>query len=689
MAKKAKAGLAGLTSLGGWNVGLKPELKREFLWVAGIGAVIGFFFTQGLVLWNEDYGQWLNEASRSWGTILGRILSPMTSSPETWGANDRPLQVLLYKLVTTIFGTGSTAFYVLKAAGFGLLFGMLHLWARRLGASRVASTLTVAAIALSGHAIGALVWHANFGVYTQVTLVFLLFAASQFIDGRKAAPALLDGLTGRDADYRAFLIFFWPTLYLATKLGPEARAVPWIVLLYLAAVRRKQLRDYAPFLTASVLITLPWSTQLFRHLPPMLRADAFYQGGTYAPFSLARLNTFLFKDLSSIASASAQSLSLFAALGIFVAAAMLVYYASKIIGDRLRAPRAQTTYLWVWMTLAVLGLGCTAFATPGVRALELPTLFAVMVPMAVLVALGVTQILQEYRSVRWAERAAMGVLAIQLVWNAAGAVSVRRDYARLTYAASKAFEAAQEAAQTNGDSKLLLAPGFGNSTLLETANTGILATRTPMRSFDDIQAAPVGKTLVVSWDPSLDSRLTVVKTVSSCGTSVFDSVFSCKPHQSVALLRYVGTPAAVTTAQDLDKKGDIQGARRALTEGIAKDPGNFGLAFHKSLYDDRVGDYAAMEQVYDRIGPYFPWHTTVVYNWGLAKKGVQKYAESTKLLKAAYQLAGKGNYAIGFNLAESYYQQGKRGRALAQTQELLKFHPGNSALKNAYDRWSR
>ncbi len=66
---------------------LDPADRLTLILVFAAARLHGWFFTQGLPLWDDDFN-WLT--GRSAGEILWRWISPVSTQPEHWGFNERP-----------------------------------------------------------------------------------------------------------------------------------------------------------------------------------------------------------------------------------------------------------------------------------------------------------------------------------------------------------------------------------------------------------------------------------------------------------------------------------------------------------------------------------------------------------------------------------------------------------------------
>jgi len=655
--------------------------RNELIKVGLAGAAVAFFFTQGLPLWNDDYGQWLTQANASWLTILGRIISPLTSEPQTWGYSDRPGQVLLYKIFSTIFGTDGTGFFLIKSVAFGGICALLYRFARKqLGVTRQSALAALTLFCVGLPSVAAMVFHSEFAVYSQLVAIVAMGLAYHEIETAPAQRSYLKALEGKDKNFLRFILLFTAAVYFGSKIKADVRIVPLTVLFYLAAFRRQKLATYAPVAIGSFLLTLPWSSQLLRHLPPFVPGAVGYSGMTFSVFKLSRVLQFLATD----------HISVIASVGAVVSIIGGIYLGYLAYADKLQTPKATVAFPLAWLIVAVL---CTGIIAPNNRTFEYHYSFMFFVPAILLVgqlfdaaSTEFSRLWTQFVKVQALQAVPRHAVATVAVVQAAllfmAATNHRKDLGHAMVAVNGLYEQVEANHPTV---QVALAPGF-LSYGYKDVRVPAIQNRKALGSMEDLKSYPVQNTMVFSWGPSLDVRLSLVKFASACGSAVFDKLFPCQPNEGAALLKYVGQPVELAQADRLDKQGNLIAARQVLESYLQREPGNHGVAFVKSLYDYRAGDFAKMEQSYDQFAAFYPAHTSIVYNWGLAKQGVQKFAEASIHLERAYKMVPK-DYAVGFNLTDAYLKAGKKTRALATMNELMKSYPDNAGLKNYYSNW--
>lgn len=639
------------------------------------GAAVAFLFTQGLPLWHDDYSQWIAQANGSFLALLARILLPITWEPSTWGYSDRPIEILLYKILHGIFGNWGTGYFFVKSLGFGALCWTMARWMSRLGVSRVVSWLVLGIFALSANVAASLIWHSDFGIYSQLIIAIVLLEAARRLPSVRSS---------RGDFLRQFGVFF-AAVYFGAKVKGDVRLVPLILLVYLWFTDRARFRDLGPWLGGTFLATLPWSTAFFKHLPPFMGGSG-YTGWTYGTFSVTQLLDFFVKDALSFTS---TPLSLLGALGLLPLGAVLIYLSrltsrkqgwGKLSGD--------VILLLIWLGFAVVALG---MISPQNRTFELRYTLISLVPAVLLLALGLEAVRRELHAVpgvgRKLEIAFVAILALQCLLQLRHSGRHRIDMGHTVVAIDRLFEAVES---KHPNSQFVIGPGFLNYAFRESKAQSLI-NRQQISDFSQIGRFPAQNTFSASWSPTLDARFAVDTFASGCASSAFDLIAGamgyCGANDGAFLLKYVGDVPEISAAATLDKKGDLRGARQALESYWSREPGNHGAAFILGLYHYRLSDFSAMERVYDGFAPHFQGHASVVYNWALAKQGVQKHGESLQLFERAYSMA-PGDYGIGFNLSETYYRLGKKSRALATVNELLKAYPQNDALTQAKHRYT-
>ncbi len=651
---------------------------REPVRVGLAAAAVAFFFTHGLPLWNDDYSQWLEQANRGFLNLLGRLLLPTTIEPQTWGYSDRPVQVLLYKILHLVFGTWGTGFFFVKSVAFGSLCGSLYHFMRRFGIERHPAYFSLALFVFSTNTIASLVWHSDFGIYAQLAGLFALMYAFDFIEKGPSTLAIYrKGWSGIPMSFLRFTGIFAAAVYFGAKIRGDVRLVPLILLAYLAIYRREKAKVYAPPLALAFAATFPYSGDFFKHLPPFFPGAAGYQGVTFGGFSVSRLFEFLFGDFLAIRTAS---LSILGAVGLFFTLGAAVYLGFRIYREQVTPPGSKMGFFWVWLGVALLG--CATLAKQE-HAFQLRYTLIPLVPATFICASVIQAAAREFGRKEWFRPVFLALFAAQMGLHLFHDYQHRRDMGATQVSVDRMYSAVET---DFSGAQLVMLPGF-LAYGYKASNSTAIAGRKTLGTAEEITAYPAGSTVAASWNATLDARYVLDRKVSACGYSLFDLVF-CPRDRGAFLLRFSGGVPAIAEADAKDKAGDLTGGRDQIEGYLANEPGNHGAHFIAGLYNYRLRDFARMEKNYETLGPFFMDNPAVVYNWALSKQGLEKFKDAARLLEHVYRQVPK-DYAVGFNLADSYYRTGRKGRALATLSELMQAYPNDATMKSVYTEWSK
>jgi tetratricopeptide (TPR) repeat protein len=633
---------------------------------------VAFFFTHGLPLWDDDYGKWLKQANDGFFSIMIRLISPFTSEPTTWGYSDRPGQVFIFKFLNLFFGYWGTGFFLIKSAALAMLGVSLARWLNALNVEKKITNVVIALFVLSPSTITSLVWHSDFSIYAQLILSLLLIYSFSWIHrNRLPADVYEHGFSGIPHQLKKFLMLFFVVVYLGAKVKGDVRLAPVVLLTYLYIYEREQFKIYFLPFGLTLLATLPWSADFFKHLPPFVPGAQGYQGTTYSTFSVMRL----FDVVTGKA-------SLFSSWGYLVFCVFGLYGVFLLTQGRLKKPDSRFGFMWIWLTFAIL----TSAIMPVIYPIfQTRYVFMAIVPMAILSAMIFQSLIQTFSMSVAARAFVFGVCVLQCGWNFYGDYVQRMNLGHVMVATQNVYDSLEK---TYPSAIALFAPNFKVYGYKETDVAASIKSRKQINPGEDIRNYPANNTIYVTWNPSLDARFSLATSASGCGSTLFDLIFPCRKTDGALMLRYIGDVPEIISADQLDKQGKLLEAQQTLEAYVKRDPGNHGAAFILSLYYDRTHNHAKMDEVYGLFGEYFPDHTSVLYNWGVAKLGLQKYKEAASLFETAFKITPR-DISIGLNLADSYYHIGKKARALTVLSELQTFHPGNTIVKDLIDKWSK
>jgi tetratricopeptide (TPR) repeat protein len=633
---------------------------------------VAFFFTHGLPLWDDDYGKWLKQANDGFFSVVFRLISPFTNEPATWGYSDQPGQVFLYKFLNLIFGTWGTGYFFIKSAVLALLGVSLNRWLNALGVDKKVSNVAIALFVLSPSTITSLVWHSDFTIYSQLILTTLLFYSFTWMHRNRFPSDVYEhGFAGIPHDLKRFVTVFFLAVYFGTKVRGDVRLAPVVLLTYLYLFEREQLKVYFLPFSFTLLATVPWSGDFFKHLPPFVPGAAGYQGTTYSTFSVMRLFDVV-----------AGKASLFSAWGYLVFGAVGLYGMLLIAKGQLKKPDSRFGFLWIWLGWAVLTSSIMPVVNP---AFQLRYVFIAVVPAVLLTAMIFQSLIGTFSMSVAARAFVFAVCVFQCAWHLFADYSQRMTIGHIMVATQNVYDTLEKSYPS---AITLFAPNFKVYPYKESNVAISIKGRKQVNPGEDIRNYPANNTVYVTWNPSLDARFSVAANASGCNSSLFDLIFPCGKTDGALILKYLGDVPEIISADQLDKQGKLLEAQQTLEPYVKRDPGNHGAAFILSLYYDRTHNYAKMDETYSLFGEYFPDHTSVLYNWGVAKLGLQKYKEAAPLFETAFKITPR-DLSIGLNLADSYFHTGKKARAITVLTDLLTAHPGNTIVKDLIEKWSK
>src|SRR5262245_29280496 len=106
-----------------WN----EDKYRRWLLVGGFAYAM--FFRHGIPLWDYDFTSWFHKIKdHSFFYYFWNLISPISTQPQYWGFNERPIQALLYKFFYLIGGYDPTVYFIYKSAVYGGLGVMIYQW---------------------------------------------------------------------------------------------------------------------------------------------------------------------------------------------------------------------------------------------------------------------------------------------------------------------------------------------------------------------------------------------------------------------------------------------------------------------------------------------------------------------------------------------------------------------------------
>ena len=267
---------------------LQLDAVRAWLWtegplvaLAGIAFAYAAMFLSGLHLFDNDY-DWINQATDTgWMAILGEILRPV---PAQWGFQDRPVQVLVFKILHSLFGYAPAAYYTFKALLFaGITYGIARL-TLTLGLNRPTALLAGGVFALASPGQASALWVSDFELLAEILIILSLaqfWRLTQRLDHSRIQEILHQTL-------------FVLIVVAAHRTKGSAKLIPAICVVYLALYHRDQIRRFMPAMAAIALTIVPVFQLLENPVPPFVPfAKDQSQGWMWKPANLGTLTTLL------------------------------------------------------------------------------------------------------------------------------------------------------------------------------------------------------------------------------------------------------------------------------------------------------------------------------------------------------------------------------------------------------------
>src|ERR1041385_5221793 len=89
---------------------------RYVRWLFAGGLVYTLFFAQGIPLWDDDFTSWFWKIKdNSLFHYIFEWVSPISTQPQYWGFNERPLQSIVYKVCYLISGREAWSYFTYKS----------------------------------------------------------------------------------------------------------------------------------------------------------------------------------------------------------------------------------------------------------------------------------------------------------------------------------------------------------------------------------------------------------------------------------------------------------------------------------------------------------------------------------------------------------------------------------------------
>lgn len=661
-------GAAAVRNLRNWLV---ADRYRSGLLIFGF--LYAWFFCQGLPFWDDDFTHWFAGHERSLLSHLVAWLSPISTRPQYWGFDDRPLQSLLYAIVYRISGYNSWSYCLYRSIVYAALGTMIYSWGLRLAPqSRRRPIATAAAALFFLLAPGPTAAHIMFPDFA--TTAELIFLALTFViwDQVEKTPVAWRGLPSlRDPQRRAWLLR-WALLALLTFLGYKSKAdlklIPIILGCYVFLVRRWQWALFSVPIALMLVLAIPWGPGIFSKLPPFLPGSAGSPiNWMWQPLNLNNLSEFVWSSQpqSMMEGLRSPTLSLGGLLGPFLWPPIILFL-SWLFYRRVRPPGQESwtnvgtpmdrarTFGLIWFVIVLAAAGSLA---PIYYFYRVRYGILTMVPASILLAwvFGMFAAEAERLSKSFVGLAVLALI-LQLGVNLFRSVQYRRDFGSTTIAVDQAYRYINE---RYPNEQLVLMPDFLPYAYRADAGPA-LNRKQQLKAISDLRS---NYTYVLSWDASMSPEFEMVAHFSGCRQNIlFDRLVPCERGNDAYLMLFIGTDPLWARAEDLRTKGDLPRAMQLTEQYLEKYPKS--MAGFYLLAGEQVGvkDWSGAEQSYARLEEYFPESIPILYGHAVALIELKQYDAAIDRLESAETLA-PGDRAVLDKLYLTYLQTGQKERA--------------------------
>lgn len=655
-------------------------------WLFMAGFVYAFIFGQGLPLWDDDFTSWFWKIKdRGIGSIFLEWISPISTQPQYWGFNERPVQALVYKIFHLVSGYEAWSYFLYKDVIYAGMGVMVYLWGLRLaGNAPHAKLVALAAAAIFLLAPGTMASHViHSDLATTAEFLFLLMTYIIWGEIEKT-PQDWAGLPDPKNPVHRKWMLRWAAIAFCTYLGYKSKAdlklIPGIMGAYVFLVRRRQLGFFAVPLALMVLLAVPWGPGIFSKLPPFLPGSKGSEiGWMWQPASMDRFLEFIWASApyDFVASLSSPTLSLAGILGPFLLVGIMAFLGWKMEAfDRVPWARFSETPVDRARTFALIWFGVILVGISALPAINY--IFRVrygiitMVPVSLLLAWVFGLFSHSVKQLpRWAVATACALLAIQSGINLSRSIDYRRSMGQVMVSVDQVYE---EVRKNHQNSKLTLFPDFRPYDYRPDSGQ-VFLDKTWLSAPEDLRKHEPFRTYAISWSPSLWPEVEVVKNFSGCREGVlFDAIFSCPPATGTYLLRYIGQDPLYSQAEEARSRGDIAEARKLHEQFLAKYPGSLAGQFVMGLVAFQQQDWTRAHHAYATLEKYYPYHLSILYNHALVLRELNQFDGAIERFKFVVGQDGM-NYAALINLYHTYTRAGLTSPAKKLLAEIHRKFP--------------
>lgn len=665
----------------------KQDAFRKWLLVGGF--LYALFMVQGIPFWDDDFTSWFWKVKdKNVFQLIFEWISPISTQPEYWGFNERPLQALIYKISYLIAGYDAWPYMIFKSLVYSGLGVMIYLWSLRLVPKSLASsharwvgTLAAIFFLLTPGPFAALLMYQDFAPVAE-----LIFLAVTYViwDQIEKTPTEWTGRPNLKDPAQKSWVIRWSVIAFCTYLGYKSKAdlklIPAILAAYVLLARRSQKWFFAVPVGLMGLLAVPWGKATFQKLPPFVPGSGGSEiGWMWQPASFERVREFVWAsgNYDFFASLREPTISLAGLLGPFLLIGILAFLVWRMEGfDKVPWRRLTESsdrarlFILLWFLIMFAG----ASALPAINyTFRIRYGILLMVPVAILLAWVFGLFADSLaRLPKWVAGVAIALLAVQSGINMNRSIAYRRDMGQVMVAVDQVYE---HFSKNFAGDKLTLLPDFrpydyrpdGPKTVIE---------REWLGGTDDLvrKHRPMG-TYVVSWNPSLWDQLEMVSHHPGCrSSSLFDRIFPCPAGTGTYLMKYIGENPLYKQGEEARARGDVAGARNLHEQFLKAHPNSLAGYFVVGLEAYQQKDWVRSQQAYAELEKYFPNHLSIVYNHALALEELKEHKPAIERLK--FIVAKEpNNYAAQIHLFWNYEKSGEKKRAKQTLTAMKRLFP--------------
>ncbi len=306
--------------------------------------------TQGERLFDNDY-DWISQAQSDWSEILQDIFRPM---PRDWGFQNRPLQVLCFKMIYTFFGYDPGPYYAFKCFLFALVTCGICVFCLGLGFGRAVGFTSAAIFALSSPVFSSTLWVSDFELLAQLFILsafscFLFLENHRCFEENRVKFYLLQGFT---------LLF----AILGHAAKGSAKIVPFVVLGFLLVYNRRHVKRHLLLVILILLTIVPLVQLLDDPIPPFAPfSEDQSNGWMWRPANLTTLHILIFGDVNILSGSDDFAYSLLGAfspvlLWSLVVAAAFLFYIRRWPSAQSTQIRRSIVFCSIWLAVVIVSL---------------------------------------------------------------------------------------------------------------------------------------------------------------------------------------------------------------------------------------------------------------------------------------------------------------------------------------------